>query len=86
MQFHDLKDVHRDWKINDLRDIAALSIAIPYCDVVVTDKKACDTAANRAHLDREFSTPIFSKLTDLADHLANGHAPDGLLPLAPGWD
>lgn len=71
MQFHYLKDVRRDWKINDLRDLAALSIAIPYCDVVVTDNKACDTAANRAHLNREFSTPIFSKLTDLTDHLAN---------------
>jgi hypothetical protein len=70
MQSHYLQDVHRDWLINDLRDIAALSTAIPYCDVVVTDKKACDTAVNRAHLDTEFNTRIFSRLTDLADHLA----------------
>ncbi|MFD3580519.1 hypothetical protein [Streptomyces sp. NPDC058644] len=70
MHFHYLKDVHRNWTINDLRDIAALSIAIPYCDVVVTDKKAWDTAANRAHLDKEFNTPIFSTLTSLAEHLA----------------
>lgn len=70
MHLHYLKDVNRDWTINDLRDIAALSTAIPYCDAVVTDKKAWDTAATRAHLDRDFNTPIFSKLTDLADHLA----------------
>lgn len=70
MHLHYLKDVHRDWTINDLRDIAALSTAIPYCDVVVTDKKAYDTAVKRAHLDTEFSTAIFSKLTDLAAHLA----------------
>lgn len=69
MHFHYLKDVHRNWTINDLRDIAALSIAIPYCDVVVTDKKAWDTAVNRSHLDKEFNTPIFSSLTDLAKHL-----------------
>jgi hypothetical protein len=70
MQFHYLKDVHRDWTINDLRDIAALSTAIPYCDVVVTDKKACDTAVNRARLDKEFGTAIFSSLADLAKYLA----------------
>ncbi|MEV7977253.1 hypothetical protein [Streptomyces sp. NPDC086519] len=69
MHFHYLKDVHRNWTINDLRDIAALSIAIPYCDAVVTDKKARDTAVNRAHLDKEFNTPIFSSLTDLTKHL-----------------
>jgi hypothetical protein len=71
MQFHYLKDVHRDWKINDLRDIAALAISIPHCDVVVTDNKACDTAVNRAHLDSEFGTAIFSRLTDLASYLSS---------------
>jgi hypothetical protein len=32
IRFHYLKDVQRPWTINDLRDIAALSVAIPYCD------------------------------------------------------
>ncbi len=71
MHFHYLKDVHRDWKINDLRDIEHLSIAVPYCDVVVTDKKAWDTAVKRAHLDEEFDTPIFSNLTQLSEYLAS---------------
>jgi hypothetical protein len=39
IQFHYLQDVQRDWTINDLRDIHAVSMAIPYCDIVVTDKK-----------------------------------------------
>ena len=55
--------------INDLRDVAALAAAIPYCDVVVTDNKAWDTAGNRAHLDKEFNTVILRRLTDLAAQL-----------------
>ncbi len=69
IQFHYLKDVQRDWTINDLRDIAALAKAIPYCDIVVTDKKAWDVSVNRAHLDTEFGTHIFRRLTDLTAHL-----------------
>jgi hypothetical protein len=69
LQFHYLKDKHKRWKINDLRDNAALSKAIPYCDVVVTDSEAWDLAVNRAHLDREFGTPIFRRLTDLMTYL-----------------
>lgn len=69
MQYHYLQDVKRDWTINDLRDIAALAAAIPYCDVVVTDKKAWDAAVNRAHLDKEFNTVILRRLTDLASRL-----------------
>jgi len=69
MQWNYLKDVERDWTINDLRDIAALAAAIPYCDVVVTDKKAWDAAVNRAHLDNEFNTVILRRLTDLVARL-----------------
>jgi hypothetical protein len=69
IQFHYLQDVNRKWTINDLRDIHALSVAIPHCDVVVTDKKAWDAAANRAKLDKEFDTVILCRLTDLATHL-----------------
>jgi hypothetical protein len=63
IQFHYLKDVQREWTIQDLRDIAALAKVIPYCDIVVTDKKAWDVSVNRAHLDREFDTAIFRRLT-----------------------
>jgi len=69
IQFHFLKDVDRDWTISDLRDVLALSAAIPYCDVVVTDRKAWDVTKNRARLDLEFGTEIFCTLDDLIDHL-----------------
>jgi hypothetical protein len=69
LQFHYLKDTNKHWKINDLRDNVALSKAIPYCDIVVTDSEVWDVAVNRAHLDAEFKTPIFRRLTDLAAHL-----------------
>lgn len=65
LQFHYLKDTNKHWKINDLRDSVALSQAIPYCDVVVTDSEVWDVAVNRAHLDQEFKTPILRRLTDL---------------------
>ncbi|MGW9131967.1 hypothetical protein [Streptomyces sp. NPDC055681] len=64
------RDGDRNWAINDLRDIDALSLAIPYCDVVVTDGKTWDTAVNRAHLDREFDTAIFRRMSDVANRLA----------------
>jgi hypothetical protein len=69
IQLHYLQDIDRQWTINDLRDIHALSVAIPHCDVVVTDKKAWDAAANRAKLGTEFNTEIFCRLTDLVAHL-----------------
>jgi len=69
IQFHYLKDVHRDWNINDLRDVLARSTAISYCDVGVTAGKAWDTAKNRADLDEEFGTKIFRRLEDLVAHL-----------------
>ena len=54
---------------HDLRDIQALSTAIPYCDVVVTDRKAWDAATKRAHLDTEFDTTILCTLEALAEYL-----------------
>jgi hypothetical protein len=57
-----------NWKINDLRDVAALSLAIPYCDMVVTDRKAWN-AANEAKLGEEFGTTICATLKDLVANL-----------------
>jgi hypothetical protein len=66
LQYHYLKNSNKHWKINDLRDNAALAAAIPYCDIVVTDGEAWDVAVNRAHLDKEFGASILRSLTDLA--------------------
>lgn len=59
----------KSWRINDLQDDVALSQAIPYCDIVVTDSEVWDVAVNRAHLDREFGMPLLRRLTDLVAHL-----------------
>jgi hypothetical protein len=73
-----LQDLNHNWTVNDLRDIAALSIAVPYCDVVVTDRQACD-AVTRAGLDMTFGTTVLRSLDALATHLAQtvGRGPHG---------
>lgn len=64
-----LQDLNHNWTVNDLRDIMALSIAVPYCDVVVTDRQVCD-AVTRAGLDTTFGTTVLRSLDTLATHLA----------------
>jgi len=43
-----VKQTSTTWKINHLRDIEALSVAIPYTDAVVTDADVWDAATHRA--------------------------------------
>ncbi len=40
MKGHYHRNATRRWSINDLHDIGAMSIAVPYCDVVFTDAEA----------------------------------------------
>jgi hypothetical protein len=54
----------RIWSPNDLVDLAALSIAIPYCDIVVTEKQWAHLAKTR-HLDTRFGTHVISDLKQL---------------------
>jgi hypothetical protein len=51
LKYNYVKQASTTWKINHLRDIAALSAAIPYTDAVVTDADVWDAATHRAHLD-----------------------------------
>jgi hypothetical protein len=53
-----------NWKPNDLNDIASLAVAIPYCDVVVTERQ-WSHMARRAELDRRFNTVILHDLRSL---------------------
>ncbi len=68
-----LRQQSRDtkWKPNDLGDVASLSVAIPYCDVVVTEKH-WSHMARRAELDRRFNTAILHDLKELAAVLVAG--------------
>jgi hypothetical protein len=54
----------RTWRPNDIHDIDALSVAIPYCDIVVTERH-CYTQVNRTPLATRFKTVILAKLEEL---------------------
>jgi hypothetical protein len=58
------KNGSRAWKRNDIYDIDALEAAVPYCDVVVTEKYACDII-NRSGLAGRFATTVIRRLDDL---------------------
>jgi hypothetical protein len=50
---------------NDKADISFLSVAIPYCDIVVCEHFFTMSAINRK-LDKKYNTIILEKLTDLS--------------------
>jgi hypothetical protein len=63
---HDDRTIKRDR--GDLNDLSALSIAIPYCDIVVTERLWVDLL-KRARLDRKYDTAVLDKITKLPDLL-----------------
>jgi hypothetical protein len=63
------------WTVNDLHDIDALSIAVPYCHVVVPDKAMADSL-HRVGADRRHSTVVLRHLGELptaSNHSSNWH-------------
>jgi hypothetical protein len=54
----------RAWTRNDIYDIDALEAAVPYCDVVVTEKYACHVM-NQSGLADRFNTKTIRRLDDL---------------------
>ena len=59
----------RNWKANDVVDMDAMSLAVPYCDIVVTEK-ASHEVLTAAHLDARAGTIILRNLVDLTCVLA----------------
>ena len=63
---------HRDashlWSINDIYDIDALSAAMPYCDLVLTDK-AVASQANASGLAGRLETRVTHKQASLLEFL-----------------
>jgi hypothetical protein len=59
----------KTWKGNDLRDADAMSAAIPYCDVVLTDKFAAAQLANSPAVTR-LGTLVLPRLRDLNERLS----------------
>jgi hypothetical protein len=77
---------HRDrgkpWTANDIYDIDALSLAVPYCDVVATEK-ACHHVLKVARLGERMHTALLRNLKDLPstlDRWKPKRAPHKLVP------
>lgn len=51
------QDGNKKWSVNDIHDMDALSVAVPYCDVVFTDA-AARNALVAAHIDRRMGTVL----------------------------
>ena len=61
---HSLHHDKRHWKVNDIFDIAALTVALPYCDVVCTDKEMRHHI-NKTGIAQRFQTAVIDNLHDL---------------------
>jgi hypothetical protein len=56
------------WHGNDLNDVTALAIAVPYCDFVVTEK-SWSAMLNAAKVPDRFGTHVTSTLDDVVQRL-----------------
>ena len=63
------RNAQTKWTPNDIIDIDSMSLSVPYCDIVVTEKRACHTLRS-AHLDARMGTTIIDSLGDLPALLA----------------
>jgi hypothetical protein len=57
------------WESNDMFDIDAMCVAVPYCDVVVTDKATCH-AVHAAGLPGRLGTIVIPRLDELGGALS----------------
>lgn len=73
------RDSRHNWTLNDVNDIDALSIAVPYCDAVFTDKAARNNVKQSREL-RLFETELPRRPEDLAAWLDDLPVP----PQPPG--
>ena len=62
------KNARHRWTQNDVHDIHALAVALPYCDIVVTDRAMASHAVQTKLADR-LNTIVLSRLPDLRQHL-----------------
>jgi hypothetical protein len=62
------RDATRRWTSNDMFDIDALTVAVPYCDIVGTDNAQAH-ALTATGLANRMGTTIMRSVTELSDHL-----------------
>jgi hypothetical protein len=67
------RDTNQPTKPNDLWDLSFLSVAIPYFDVVVTERTWAHHATALG-LSSRYSCQVLPRLTDLTSHLPGGAA------------
>ncbi len=60
------KNASRPWSANDQRDIDHMSVAVPYCDIVVTERHSA-AVLRSGGFDVWLGTIILDDLTDLPD-------------------
>ena len=68
-----LRNPQQPWTRSDSNDILALSIAVPYCDVVVTERQWA-THINQLGLAEQYGTTVRHDLTELADIIRDSKA------------
>ena len=62
------KNTEMKVEVNDVYGIGHLSVAIPYCDVVVCDKKMASVLSSSS-LDKNYDTKVFGDLSKAVDSL-----------------
>ena len=62
------KNSRHRWTSNDVHDLHALALTLPYCDIVITDR-AMASQAVQTRLASRFNTIVLSHLSDLCQHL-----------------
>ena len=67
------RNPNHPWRRNDIFDIDAISTALPYCDVVVTDRAMASHIA-RSKLARRLNTKVLASLDDLAEQLTEARS------------
>ena len=63
----------KPWSANDIYDVDAMALAVPYCDIVVTEK-ACHHALVSAGMDKRMNTVLLRDLTSLPPTFMNWKA------------
>lgn len=86
LKHHLFRNANRRWQINDLYDIDAISLALPYCHAVLVDGMMTDFLG-RSDVARYSGTRVLRRLTDLLDVLPALSAQAAILGGDPtGWD
>lgn len=64
LTFQRYKNQSKAFHRNDIKDIVFLSTAIPYCDVIITERSWADYI-KRENLDQKYNVKIFTDLNEL---------------------